>query len=258
MTRRALVVLAVGVGSLGVIVAAPPAVSASSASARLVRIDVYRPAPDVATARGGRPAPTTANCSPDAATHGEYALTGWQTKVRSATLVTRTVPGTIRIGTSAGPTGWASVSDVHDAMQGGFTAWSTGTKAPAISVVDNSSSTQTKQKADQVDELLFGAVSGNAIAVTYTWRWSTGLVESDTVFSTRVGWAIIPATSTGCATNWPWYDVQNIATHEFGHTYGLGHAQTDRFETMYVYGFTGETLKQTPADGDDAGISVIY
>jgi hypothetical protein len=258
MTRRPLLALAVSVGSLGVIVAVPPAVSAASPSARLVRIDVYRPAPDVAAARGGRPAPTTANCSPDGETYGQYTLTGWQTQMRSATLVTRTVPGTIRIGPASGPTGSASVSDVHAAMQGGFDAWSTGTKAPAIDVVDNPTSTQTKQRADQVDELLFGVVSGNAIAVTYTWRWTTGLIESDTVFSTKVGWAIIPATSTGCATNWPWYDVQNIATHEFGHTYGLGHAQTDRFETMYVYGYTGETLKRTPADGDDAGISDIY
>ena len=45
------------------------------------------------------------------------------------------------------------------------------------------------------------------------------------------------------------YDVANIGTHEAGHVYGLGHPSSARFETMYAYGYSGETLKRSPASG---------
>jgi hypothetical protein len=264
MAKRALLVLVAGVGSIVSALAAVPAASASSPSARLVRVDVFQPAANAGHGRGGPPAATTANCSPAGATYGEYAVTGWVTESTSATLVTSSIPATIRTGASsaAGATAAASASAVLAAMQGAFTAWHrSDARAPDITVTADATSTQRKQIADRTDELLFGRVSGNAIAVTYTWQWQDGLTESDTVFSDRLGWAIIPddtPSAGGCYLNWPWYDVQDIATHEFGHTYGLGHAQTDRFETMYVYGYTGETLKRSPADGDDAGMSDLY
>ena len=106
--------------------------------------------------------------------------------------------------------------------------------------------------------MIFGQAPGNAIAVTYTWRWSTGEYESDTVFSNRVPWAVIPVTSDGCNEGVAAYDLQSIATHEFGHIYGLDHPAGDRFATMYAYGYTGETLKQTLAASDSAGIAVLY
>ena len=54
------------------------------------------------------------------------------------------------------------------------------------------------------------------------------------------------------------YDVANIATHEFGHSYGLGHPSGARFETMYAYGYSGETLKRSLATGDRNGVSALY
>ena len=50
----------------------------------------------------------------------------------------------------------------------------------------------------------------------------------------------------------------NIGMHEAGHVYGLGHPSGARFETMYATGFSGETLKRSPASGDRAGINALY
>jgi len=53
------------------------------------------------------------------------------------------------------------------------------------------------------------------------------------------------------------YDLQNAATHEFGHVFGLGHVQSP-FNTMYPTVTTGETYKRSLASGDAAGIRASY
>jgi hypothetical protein len=160
---------------------------------------------------------------------------------QSARLTTSTVPSNL------------SQSGVLSALNASFSAW-TGT--PRITVQGNG--TVTRYTANHIYNLLWGHTGGSSIAVTYTWRWSDGSIESDTVFNTGLPWALISATADGCNEGVAAYDVANIATHEFGHTYGLGHANSDRFETMYPYGYTGETLKRSPADGDRAGINAVY
>ncbi len=274
MRRPSTAVITIGIGALVSGLGLAPVAAAAAPTAHLVRVDVFHPAQNGGNGHGGGgggggghggpPAPTTANCSPDGATHGQYDTIGHETAGRPTTLVTASLP-VIKTAASAstGPDVNAGTDDVLAAMQGAFDAWSAADHAaPSITVQANSSSTQTRQAADRADELLFGRVSGSAIAVTYTWLWSDGLIEHDTVFSNKLGWAMIPDSdpSVGCYENWPLYDVQDIATHEFGHTYGLGHAQTDRFETMYVYGYTGENsdLKRTLGNGDDAGIKSVY
>ena len=105
---------------------------------------------------------------------------------------------------------------------------------------------------------MWGRTGGSTIAVTYTWQWSNGEIESDVLFNTRLPWFKAASEGDGCYESQAAYDVHNIATHEFGHVYGLGHPGNDRFETMYAYGFTGETLKWSPENGDNAGMAAIY
>ena len=102
------------------------------------------------------------------------------------------------------------------------------------------------------------ATSGSSIAVTYTWQWSNGEIESDTVFNSRLPWFIAAGEGDGCLDSTARYDLANIAVHEFGHTYGLGHAADGRWETMYPFGFTGETLKRSLGAGDTDGIRARY
>ncbi|KKK59217.1 hypothetical protein LCGC14_3036600 [marine sediment metagenome] len=54
-------------------------------------------------------------------------------------------------------------------------------------------------------------------------------------------------------------DYQNIATHEFGHSLGLGHPEnTCTEETMYAYASNGETKKRTLEAGDITGVNKLY
>lgn len=94
------------------------------------------------------------------------------------------------------------------------------------------------------------------IAVTTTWYYlSTGqAVESDAQYNTFYLWS---ATGDPAAM-----DVQNIGTHEIGHTFGLGHPTGKPSKisclTMYAYGAEGELQKRTLGDGDILGIRRLY
>ena len=92
------------------------------------------------------------------------------------------------------------------------------------------------------------------IGVCCTWYIaSTGeIVECDIVFNDYYTWS-----STGEPGK---MDIQNIATHEFGHTLNLGdlYGSGDTEKTMYGYGSAGETKKRTLHQDDIDGICYIY
>jgi hypothetical protein len=213
---------------------APALASARTNVATLIRVDEIRMA--------AKPGGGTANCSNDGGTNGQFALTGWAVQgAQTAHLNVGTIPAGL------------SQSAVVSALQASYNAW-TGT--PKITVATDG--TTTKYTANHRYELLWARTGGSSIAVTYTWRWSDGSIESDTVFNKGLPWFTATSEGDGCNESIARYDVRNIATHEFGHTYGLDHASSDRFETMYPYGYTGETLKWSPENGDQAGINAVY
>jgi hypothetical protein len=204
--------------------------------ARLIRVDVFD------AAKGGKPAPSAANCSNAGATSAdEVAFTGWVTAGGTAHLNAATIP--------------ASISSAAAELQSAFSTLS-ATGAPAFTVVNDGM--VTRQTANRQTDLMFGRVSGNSIAVTYTWRWNDGQVESDTVFNQGLSWRNLGVEGDGCYESQPYYDLQNIAVHEFGHIYGLDHPNPGRFETMYAYGYTGETLKRSLGAGDLAALAQLY
>ena len=93
------------------------------------------------------------------------------------------------------------------------------------------------------------------IAVTYMWFDSnlTQMIEFDQIYNTLSNW--------GDATkNDSVMDLQNVATHEFGHAIGLDHISTPECisSTMYPYTFVGETSKRTLEDGDIQGLRYLY
>jgi hypothetical protein len=97
------------------------------------------------------------------------------------------------------------------------------------------------------------------IAVTVTWynqRTKTA-VESDILFDTGFTW--------GDATDDPTdpqevMDLQNIATHEIGHTLGLSDLYTSSCSsvTMYGYSWEGDVTKRTLESPDIIGLQKLY
>jgi Matrixin len=236
MSRKVFVILA----ALTLVLSLPATVLARSDRAVLIGVHATRAA--------AKPGPTTANCSnaPTNPASGGYEFTGWEVQdAKTARLNASTVPS------------YLSTGAVVAALDASFDAWDQAeSAAPTIDVTTGS--TITRATANHQYDLLFGRTSGSSIAVTYTWQWSNGEIESDTVFNSRLAWFMAGSEGDGCYENQPKYELRNIAVHEFGHTYGLGHAADGRWETMYPYGFTGETLKWSLGAGDTAGVRALY
>ncbi len=117
--------------------------------------------------------------------------------------------------------------------------------------------TPANPSRDYTNTISFESLSAafpNAIAVTFYWysRGSKELLETDTVFNSDLPWAV--------SGNPKSYDLQNIATHEFGHWLVLGdlYSPKDSALTMYGYGGLGEIIKSTLGRGDISGINKIY
>lgn len=95
-----------------------------------------------------------------------------------------------------------------------------------------------------------------AIAVTSVWfsRKGKQIVEFDMVFNTNYQWGDVMASSGAVM------DLQNIATHEFGHSVGLSDIYTDTCSevTMYGYSTYGDIAKRTLETADTQGIQSIY
>src|SRR5207249_3133152 len=54
------------------------------------------------------------------------------------------------------------------------------------------------------------------------------------------------------------YDLQNVATHEAGHFFGLGENITDGDATMFITSARGETKKRDLAGDDEDGVRILY
>jgi len=115
------------------------------------------------------------------------------------------------------------------------------------------------QSPDNINEVYFGSISDpGVIAVTIVWGIFSGppqsryLIEWDQVYDqVDYGWSSIGEAGK--------MDFENIATHELGHSVGMGHPSNDcTEETMYAYADFGETKKRSLNAGDIEGINKLY
>jgi len=109
---------------------------------------------------------------------------------------------------------------------------------------------------DSKNSIVFGTYpDNNVIAVTSIWfvRASKRIVEFDMLFNTYYNW--------GDASSNPLsMDLQNIATHELGHSVGLDdiYSSSCSAVTMFGYSSEGEISKRTLENADILGLQKIY
>lgn len=109
---------------------------------------------------------------------------------------------------------------------------------------------------DYKNSIVFGSdLDPSIIAITSVWYTKAGkkIVDSDIKFNTFYRW--------GDAELYPeLMDLQNIATHEEGHTIGLAdlYSTACKQVTMYGYSEEGETIKSTLEPPDIAGLQKLY
>jgi hypothetical protein len=141
------------------------------------------------------------------------------------------------------------------AVKTAFETWDSAVKVELFNDdVKTANSKASGNKFDGANVISWGRLKPGIIAQTTTWYNpnTNQIVEIGIVFNTMYRW------STGSVSNA--FDVENIATHEAGHTLMLLDLYDDAASqlTMYGYGAPGETYARTLGAGDISGIQYIY
>ena len=165
------------------------------------------------------------------------------------------------------PTLASATPGARDAIANAFGAWlSCGASLPQLSF--DASSTPGQAVQDGVNRLLFGPITmpgvekALAITISYADDESGTIIEADTIFNSAYPWGDIAASArdgdddgASCGAR---YDLQNVATHEAGHFFGLGEDYQDESTTMYVSSRFCQTSKRTLSPSDTSVVSTLY
>ncbi len=98
----------------------------------------------------------------------------------------------------------------------------------------------------------FVGPGGDFLAAAFIWDDGANILEADVFFNLRPKWSVGPSIEPGSTLCGEQFDVQAVATHEFGHVLGLGHVP-DSDATMAPTAAKGELAKQTLTPGDELG-----
>lgn len=178
---------------------------------------------------------------------------------------------TYRLNPSSVPSS-VGKSNLTAIVNDSFAPWKNAVSA--VNITADPNTTATRAAYDGQNIISWGRASASALAVTYIWydtatsTYPYPVVELDTIMNNKYSWAWSdPATwasqpgyvSGTCAYQGV-YDAEDILTHELGHWYGLNDQYTSdyRYNTMYGYGYTGQTNADTLTWGDIAGVKLIY
>lgn len=163
-----------------------------------------------------------------------------------------------------------SVTDPVSFLQGlteGFKAWDSASGLAVLlarddTAVNSSYLTGKRDNKNVVSWQSLAAKYPNAIAVAWVWRYvnTKEIIEADIAMATEYLWFQNDVSGDpDNATGVPGYmDVQNIATHEFGHFVGLGDLRSAAEQTMYAYSNYAEVKKRSLEAGDIAGVQKLY
>ena len=140
------------------------------------------------------------------------------------------------------------------AVQGGMNTWSDVPTANfSFSGMQGSPLCNGSYSAG--NEICFGPINQQGVVAqnSFWYNPSTGaMLRSEIVFNTTYNWSIGGSLSS--------FDVQDIITHELGHTLSLKdeYSTTQSENTMYGYASYNEIKKRTLEADDIAGINYLY
>lgn len=183
---------------------------------------------------------------------GDHSKPTWDDTEDSFRLIAGGVKWSATISYEVNSTGSGLASEVvRSTLETSSETWDSQT---SFELFDPPSvTTETSIGYDTKNRIVWGALDPRIIAITYLWYVppTKQIVEFDMVFNTSYTWSTAGASGA--------MDLQNIATHEFGHN-GLNDLRPpkDWALTMYAYSSLGETYKRTLGYGDILGIKELY
>jgi len=187
-----------------------------------------------------------------------FILTLWHSNA-SAYLISKTTGGadikwftsstTYYINSSGGP------SNDIPAMQAAMRAWTAVIPSYFSFVYGGTTTNSAYGTYDSSNIVCYGpmGLTGTLAENTFWYDTSSGqLVDSDIKFNTDYAWSTDGSPSA--------YDIQNVGTHELGHSLSLAdlYNRADSEKTMYGYAAAGETKKRTLDQDDINGITYLY
>ena len=114
---------------------------------------------------------------------------------------------------------------------------------------------------DNQNTIMWQVLPAGVVAMTYIWTQDGHLTDADTVINNRYLFSLTDYTgSNDCGGSRAYFDLRNIATHEFGHWVGLGDLYDSRAKDLTMYGFAvrGELKKDTLGLGDITGVRALW
>jgi hypothetical protein len=152
----------------------------------------------------------------------------------------------------------------NEAIIDAFSTWdSSGLGLPRASFTISSTAGAAKQ--DGVSRIVYApiTISGReealAITIAYADPSNGQIKEADIIFNSKYTFEVFPGGSGAAPGKCDGhYDVQNVATHEAGHVYGLGEDTTDQTTTMYITSESCETHKRALTTTDQSVMTSLY
>jgi MYXO-CTERM domain-containing protein len=165
--------------------------------------------------------------------------------------------------------------NARTAVRNAFGTWvASGVGVPALTIDNQKASGHAAR--DGVNRILVGPINlaGHekdvAATIAYADERTGAIVEVDMIFNSKYAFAVVGAdgtsddtksgsddstTTSQCKKD---YDLQNIATHEAGHFFGLGEDMDDDQATMYFRSATCEITKRELTAPDREAMATLY
>jgi len=147
-----------------------------------------------------------------------------------------------------------------DAVKAAFETWDAQVAIELFNDDVGQISKVAGNRYDGKNVVSWGTLRVGVVAVCYIWYYSGSLeiVEFGIVFNKLYAWGIDPDGEGGTTINA--FDIQNVATHEAGHTLSLNDLYMKEASELTMYGYTsrGETKKRSLGLGDKNGVQYIY
>jgi len=151
-------------------------------------------------------------------------------------------------------------SAIVAAVKAAFETWDAQVKVELFDDNVEMISKVAGNRYDGKNVVSWGSLRRGIVAVCYIWYYSDSLeiVEFGIVFNNLYSWGIDPDGEGPTTINA--FDIQNVATHEAGHTLSLNDLYMAEASELTMYGYTtiGETKKRSLGAGDAFGVHLIY